>query len=143
MGIKAARRAWMSIFDGPDPVTVAARWLEEAAAGEPNDPNAMQLATVDDGGLPDVRTVLLKEIELPEAEGPGAFLFLSYLLRLVDLTRRLMPLNRDSLVDSLWGLPRGRGGCFDLEGEEFFLIAIESTGRQYTSSVSLTSGMVS
>ena len=65
----------MSIFDGPDPVTVAARWLEEAAAEEPNDPNAMQLATVDDGGLPDVRTVLLKEIELPEAGGPGAFLF--------------------------------------------------------------------
>ena len=43
-----------SAFDGPDPVTVAARWLAEAAATEPNDPNAMQLATVDADGLPDV-----------------------------------------------------------------------------------------
>ena len=63
------------IFEGPDPVTVAARWLAEAEATEPNDPNAMQLATVDADGLPDVRTVLLKEIEMPEGGAPGAFLF--------------------------------------------------------------------
>ena len=72
MGGKAGE---MGIFDGSDPVTVAARWLEEAAAGEPNDPNAMQLATVDADGLPDARTVLLKEIEPPESGRPGAFLF--------------------------------------------------------------------
>ncbi|PRY95070.1 pyridoxamine 5'-phosphate oxidase [Hasllibacter halocynthiae] len=59
------------IFAGPDPVAIAARWLEEAGPLEPNDPNAMQLATVDEAGMPDVRTVLLKEIE----EDPGAFLF--------------------------------------------------------------------
>ena len=64
-----------SAFDGPDPVTVAARWLAEAAATEPNDPNAMQLATVDADGLPDVRTVLLKGIEPPEGGTPGAFVF--------------------------------------------------------------------
>ena len=59
------------IFAGDDPVAIAARWLEEAGPLEPNDPNAMQLATVDEAGLPDVRTVLLKEIETD----PGAFLF--------------------------------------------------------------------
>ncbi|TNF64357.1 MAG: pyridoxamine 5'-phosphate oxidase, partial [Rhodobacteraceae bacterium] len=38
-------------------------WLAEAEASEPNDPNAIALATVDDTGLPNVRMVLLKEIE--------------------------------------------------------------------------------
>ena len=51
------------IFAGGDPFAIAKRWLEEAAGQEPNDPNAMALATVDGGGLPNVRTVLLKEIE--------------------------------------------------------------------------------
>ena len=37
-----------------------AAWLEDATASEPNDPNAVALATVDEGGLPDVRMVLLK-----------------------------------------------------------------------------------
>ena len=60
------------IFAGDDPVNVAARWLEEAAKLEPGDPNAMQLATVDAGGMPDVRTVLLKEIEGPSGAVPGA-----------------------------------------------------------------------
>jgi pyridoxamine 5'-phosphate oxidase len=43
-----------------DPFGLFARWLEEATASEPNDPNAMALATVDADGLPDVRMVLLK-----------------------------------------------------------------------------------
>ncbi len=51
------------IFAGDDPFRIAADWLEEAGTTEPNDPNAMQLATVDASGLPNVRTVLLKEIE--------------------------------------------------------------------------------
>jgi pyridoxamine 5'-phosphate oxidase len=38
-------------------------------ATEPNDPNAIALATVDGAGLPNVRMVLLKEIE------PAAFVF--------------------------------------------------------------------
>ena len=41
----------------------ASRWLNEAAGTEPNDPNAMALATVDETGLPNVRMVLLKGIE--------------------------------------------------------------------------------
>jgi pyridoxamine 5'-phosphate oxidase len=43
-----------------EPFRLFARWLEEATASEPNDPNAMALATVDKDGLPDVRMVLLK-----------------------------------------------------------------------------------
>ena len=50
------------IFAGDDPFTIARRWLGEAEASEPNDPNAIALATVDSDGLPNVRMVLLKEI---------------------------------------------------------------------------------
>ena len=51
------------IFSGDDPFAIARRWLAEAEAAEVNDPNAIALATVDAGGLPNVRMVLLKEIE--------------------------------------------------------------------------------
>lgn len=51
------------IFAGDDPFSIARAWLAEAEASEPNDPNAIALATVDPEGLPDVRMVLLKEIE--------------------------------------------------------------------------------
>ena len=43
-----------------DPFALFREWLAEAEATEPNDPNAMQVASVDPDGLPDVRTVLLK-----------------------------------------------------------------------------------
>jgi pyridoxamine 5'-phosphate oxidase len=43
-----------------DPIRLFAEWLEAAGASEPNDPNAMALATVDSEGVPDVRMVLLK-----------------------------------------------------------------------------------
>lgn len=51
------------IFAGDDPFAIARAWLAEAEAQEPNDPNAIALATVDPDGLPNVRMVLLKEIE--------------------------------------------------------------------------------
>lgn len=51
------------IFAGDDPFAIAQSWLAEAEPQEPNDPNAIALATVDDTGLPNVRMVLLKEIE--------------------------------------------------------------------------------
>ena len=50
-------------FAGEDPFDIARRWLREAEAQEPADPNAVALATVDADGLPNVRMVLLKEIE--------------------------------------------------------------------------------
>ena len=62
------------IFAGEDPFVIARAWLEEATATEPNDPNAIALATVDAAGLPNARMVLLKEIET-EGEGGGAFVF--------------------------------------------------------------------
>ncbi|MBL9074771.1 pyridoxamine 5'-phosphate oxidase [Tabrizicola sp.] len=51
------------IFAGSDPFAIARAWLTEAEAQEPNDPNAIALATVDRDGMPNVRMVLLKEIE--------------------------------------------------------------------------------
>lgn len=57
------------IFAGEDPFKLARHWLREAESVEPNDPNAMALATVDASGLPNVRMVLLKEIE------PEGFVF--------------------------------------------------------------------
>jgi len=43
-----------------EPFKLFAEWLAEAEASEPNDPNAVALATVDEDGLPNVRMVLLK-----------------------------------------------------------------------------------
>ena len=43
-----------------DPFVLFGEWFAEAEAHEPNDPNAMALATADADGLPNVRMVLLK-----------------------------------------------------------------------------------
>lgn len=43
-----------------DPLRLFHEWLEEARTTEPNDPNAVALATADASGFPDVRMVLLK-----------------------------------------------------------------------------------
>ena len=51
------------IFDGADPILIAKKWLKEAEKIEINDANAMALASVDKEGCPNVRMVLLKEIE--------------------------------------------------------------------------------
>lgn len=50
------------IFAGDNPFEISRAWLAEAEDSEPNDPNAVALATVDDAGLPNVRMVLLKDI---------------------------------------------------------------------------------
>lgn len=55
--------------DAGDPFALFDEWMAEAEAHEPNDPNAMALATVDSSGLPNVRMVLLKGIQ------DGAFVF--------------------------------------------------------------------
>jgi pyridoxamine 5'-phosphate oxidase len=46
-----------------DPFALFNEWFGEALAKEPNDGNAMALATVDEAGLPDVRMVLLKDVD--------------------------------------------------------------------------------
>jgi pyridoxamine 5'-phosphate oxidase len=45
-----------------DPLPCFHAWLAEARANEPNDPDAMALATATPEGLPSVRMVLLKDI---------------------------------------------------------------------------------
>lgn len=43
------------------PMPLFDAWFAEARASEPNDPNAMALATAGADGLPDIRMVLMKE----------------------------------------------------------------------------------
>lgn len=43
-----------------DPVALFFSWYSEAKVSEPSDPDAMALATVDESGLPNLRTVLMK-----------------------------------------------------------------------------------
>lgn len=55
--------SWLGSEDAAkadDPIARFAAWLAEAVKTEPNDPNAMAIATVDPDGLPNVRMVLLK-----------------------------------------------------------------------------------
>jgi len=52
-----------------DPFMLFEVWYAEAKEGEPNDPNAMALATASEDGLPSVRMVLLK------GHGPDGFVF--------------------------------------------------------------------
>lgn len=54
-----------------DPIARFSEWLAEAEATEPNDPNAVALATVNAAGQPAVRMVLLKGL------GPDGFVFYS------------------------------------------------------------------
>jgi pyridoxamine 5'-phosphate oxidase len=46
--------------EATDPFVLFESWFADAKQSEPNDPNAMTLATVDSAGLPDARIVLLK-----------------------------------------------------------------------------------
>lgn len=61
------------VFEGKDPYALAKAWLAEAETSEPNDPNAIALSTVDKTGMPNVRMVLLKEIE--DSVKKGGFVF--------------------------------------------------------------------
>ena len=53
----------LPLLSEDDPLALFNAWLQEALAKEPNDANAMSLATVDATGLPDVRMVLLKDAD--------------------------------------------------------------------------------
>jgi pyridoxamine 5'-phosphate oxidase len=54
----------MEIKPQQNPIELFEEWLASAAATEPNDPNAMALATVSAEGKPSVRMVLLKGIDV-------------------------------------------------------------------------------
>jgi len=57
-----------------DPFALFEQWFADAAAHEPNDPNAMALATATPEGAPSVRMVLLKE-HGAEVGPDGGFVF--------------------------------------------------------------------
>ena len=48
-------------LDLDDPVLLFKLWMDEAKKAEPNDPNALSLATSDKNNFPSVRMVLLKD----------------------------------------------------------------------------------
>lgn len=50
-------------FTKDEPLVLFLEWFDLAKRKEPHDPNAMALATVDADGLPNVRMVLLKDID--------------------------------------------------------------------------------
>ena len=58
-----------SVLPETDPLGLFAAWFAEARDGEPNDANAMALATATADGAPSVRMVLLKDF------GPQGFTF--------------------------------------------------------------------
>lgn len=57
------------IRENSDPLALFGDWFAEAAKSEPNDPDAMALATVGPDGTPSARMVLLKDYD------PGGFVF--------------------------------------------------------------------
>lgn len=58
-----AANADETMFERSEPYGLFAEWLEAAKASEPNDANAMTLATLDAEGMPDARIVLLKDVD--------------------------------------------------------------------------------
>ncbi|MEM9267807.1 MAG: pyridoxamine 5'-phosphate oxidase [Pseudomonadota bacterium] len=102
------------IFSGDNPFEMTRVWMDEATGSEPNDPNAIQLATVDADGVPNVRTVLLKEIETnafvfytnytstkaQELEGAGQAAFVLFWKTLGRQVRARGPIERVSAAQS-------------------------------------------
>lgn len=60
---------------GSDPYTLFEEWFAEAKKSEPNDPNAMALATATPEGAPSVRMVLLKGHGAQEGSSGGFTFF--------------------------------------------------------------------
>ncbi len=60
-------------FEGDNPFDICKRWIAESEEGELNDPNAIALSTVSEDGMPNVRMVLLKNIDV------SAFVFFTNL----------------------------------------------------------------
>ena len=55
----------------PEPFRLFEEWYAQASKSEPNDPNAMAIATSDANGLPNVRMVLLKGLDEAGVAGRG------------------------------------------------------------------------
>jgi pyridoxamine 5'-phosphate oxidase len=61
-----------------EPFALFEAWFAEAQAHEPNDPNAMALASVDAGGMPNVRMVLLKGIDAADHAARGFVFYTNF-----------------------------------------------------------------
>ncbi len=64
--------------DVGEPFGLFNAWLADATKSEPNDPEAMALATVDASGLPNVRMVLLKGVDEPGREDRGFVFYTNF-----------------------------------------------------------------
>lgn len=58
-----------ALISGTDPFALFQTWMEQAGKTEPNDPNAMTVATSTPDGRPSARIVLLKDVD------PRGFVF--------------------------------------------------------------------
>lgn len=61
-----------------EPFALFECWMKDAEQNEPNDPNAVALATVDASGLPNIRMVLLKALDPPGRPDRGFVFFTNY-----------------------------------------------------------------
>jgi pyridoxamine 5'-phosphate oxidase len=61
-----------------EPFALFEAWFAEAKAHEPNDPNAMALATVDADGMPNVRMTLLKGVDAPGSQARGFVFYTNF-----------------------------------------------------------------
>ena len=73
--LDAAQLADSTIPEGADPYALFDAWFADAQKSEPNDPNAMALATATPDGRPSVRMVLLKGHGPNEIAGGGFTFF--------------------------------------------------------------------
>ncbi|KAB2847416.1 MAG: pyridoxamine 5'-phosphate oxidase [Hyphomicrobiaceae bacterium] len=61
-----------------EPFALFEDWMAQASKSEPNDPDAMALATVDPSGLPNVRMVLLKGVDAAGHPSRGFVFYTNY-----------------------------------------------------------------
>ena len=119
-----------------EPFTLFAEWFAQAQAHEPNDPNAMALATVDAAGMPNVRMVLLKGVD---EVGHAARGFVFYTNVESAKGVELLAARKAALVfhwKSLRRQVRVRGDVSvvsDAEADAYFASRARPTGRVFAS----------
>ncbi len=62
----------------PEPFQLFEAWFAEAQSHEPNDPDAMALASVDAEGMPNVRMVLLKGVDAADQAARGFVFYTNF-----------------------------------------------------------------
>ena len=104
--------------EAAEPFELFESWFAEAARHEPNDANAMALASVDAAGLPNVRMVLLKGVDGVERPDRG---FVFYTNFESAKGRELLASGKAALCfhwKSLRRQVRARGGVAPVSAEE-------------------------